>query len=127
MATKGKRVPVIPESQQNILAQFYVAFGQGAGTMRVHRGTVAALRERYRRNLADWEKRWDDIGAQMLERVRAIGRLAAHRATSGAHTAIRPEHFDSSANEVERTSASTECPPPPPMAPTVRKGKVKTK
>lgn len=92
-----------------ILAQFFVAFGEGAGPVRVPRGTVKALGDRYRTKVAEWANDWDTEGVQFLERVRAIGRLAALRATMKGQTTILPADFLYAARSVESTSSTPHC------------------
>jgi hypothetical protein len=95
-----------------ILGQVCVAFGQGTGAMRVAREAVAALGERYGAVLTDEVVRqWDAVAVQVLERMRAIGRLAAHLATAAARTAIGREDVLRAALAVEVESDTDLCPP----------------
>lgn len=95
-----------------LLGQACVAFGQGTGAMRVSRQAVAALRERYGAVLtAEVVRQWDTVAVQALERLRAVGRLAAHLATAAARTAIAREDFLRAALAVEEESDTPLCPP----------------
>ncbi|HEV7515970.1 MAG TPA: hypothetical protein VGR07_06695, partial [Thermoanaerobaculia bacterium] len=95
-----------------ILGQACVAFGQGTGALRVSREAVAALRERYGAVLtAEVVQQWDGVAVQVLERLRAIGRLAAHLATSAGRTAIGRDDVLRAALAVEVESDTDLCPP----------------
>ena len=95
-----------------ILGQVCLAFGQGTGALRVSQEAVAALRERYGAVLtAEVVKKWDGVAVQVLERMRAIGRLAAHLATAAARTAIGREDLLRAALAVEVESDTDLCPP----------------
>jgi hypothetical protein len=95
-----------------LLGQACIAFGQGTGTLRVTREAVAALRERYDAMVTeDLVERWDTVAVQVLERVRATGRLAAHLATGAARTAILAEDVKRAAVAVEEESGTEFCPP----------------
>ncbi len=98
---------------EDILGQFYIAFGQGLGSLRVSRRTAAALRERYLMviNSVILEE-WDSIGSEVLERVRAVGRMAAIRAATVGRTYVVPEDFIESSRAVERESETPVCLPP---------------
>jgi hypothetical protein len=90
--------------------------GQGTGPVRVPRATIAAFRERY------WEwivspqfsppviDQWDREGAEILERVREIGRLAALKATQDARIEVSTNDFIESATAVEAKSMTLICP-----------------
>jgi hypothetical protein len=100
--------------QETILAQVYQAFGQGTGFVRVSRKAVAALGRRYRVLITDAVSRdWDHQGAQVLERIRAIGRMAAQLTISRGATAIGPEECVQAAVAVEKASATPICPQHP--------------
>ncbi len=78
----------------------------------VSREAVAALRERYGAVLSDEVARqWEAVAVQILERMRAIGRLAAHLATRSARTAIHPDDVLAAAFRVETESDTEFCPP----------------
>jgi len=94
------------------LGQMYVAFGHGAGSMRVSREAVRALRGRYRGILErEAEKHWEQEAVEVLERLRAVGRLAAQKAAERGDTIIRVDDFTRAAQSVEVTSQTEYCPP----------------
>jgi len=95
-----------------ILAQMCAAFGQGTGGYRIHRDALATLIERYTPILPELQKTWDEGGVQTLERLRAVGRTAAHLATVAGHTAIDSAHVTKAARMVEKTSNTPICPSP---------------
>jgi hypothetical protein len=51
----------------------------------------------------------------VLDRIRAIGSLAALRATTSGATAISPQDVYDSASVVQETSDTEFCPPRPPI------------
>ena len=95
----------------DIVGQMLVAFGHGIGSVRVPRDTVRALTERYRptleKGLAD---QWDDDGVQVLERVRATGRLAAQNSVVRGDTKVTQDDFATAAMKVEAESKTPWCP-----------------
>jgi hypothetical protein len=100
-------------TQEGIMAQIWVAFGQGTGATRTSQKAVMTLKERY---FAQIEKtgiaeEWGEQGVQVLERLRAIGRVAALLATQRASTAISEEDVISAMSAVERESLTSLCPP----------------
>jgi hypothetical protein len=104
-----------PYTRQGILDQILVAFGQGTGAVRVARKAAAALRDRYEPYV---DERilgmWGEVAVQVLERIRAMGRLAALRATEGASTVITRTLVTAAIDNVEKISLTILCPPPPP-------------
>lgn len=98
----------------DILGQFYIAFGHGVGSLRVSRAAAARLRDIYRPVIErDLASRWDEdeFAGQVLERVRAVGRRAAHEATLRADTSVSDDDVSSSALAVSETSKTPWCPP----------------
>lgn len=95
--------------QDDIMGQIFIAFGQGAGTMRVSRKTCAELRGRYFRKINEAIPQWDAQGAQALERIRALGRMMAAEATASGLSAIthEGEAFKKCAEQVEKASGAT--------------------
>ncbi|HKH45917.1 MAG TPA: hypothetical protein VKM72_14745 [Thermoanaerobaculia bacterium] len=102
-------------TRQGILDQILVAFGQGTGALRVAGQAAAALRDRYE-PYVDGRilEIWREVGVQVLERLRAMGRLAALRAVEGASTVITRPMVATAIESVEKTSLTDLCPPPPP-------------
>jgi hypothetical protein len=94
---------------EEIMGQIYIAFGQGAGSMRVSRKTCAELRKRYYPKIAKALDHWDREGAQALERVRALGRMIAAEATAKGLSAIihSGTEFERCATAVEKSSGET--------------------
>jgi len=118
---RARGVPIAMEAaiplEEVVLGQICVAFGQGTGAVRVSREAVAALRERYGPLLtADILRQWEMLAVQVLERMRAIGRLAAHHATRRAQVALGGEDVLRAAPTVEAASATPLCPPQVPLA-----------
>ena len=85
----------------SILGQFYVAFGQGAGTMRVQRTAIAAMRRRYLVNIETAPGPWEAVAANVLGLLAQVGRLAALTATQAGRTAISEADFKAAARLVE--------------------------
>jgi hypothetical protein len=105
-------------TQEGIMAQIMVAFGQGTGATRVSQEAALQLRTIYYGAITDEVLRiWGTEAVQMLERVRAVGKLAAHRAMIAGGTTIGVEHLRGSAREVGRGSCSPFCPPVPESMP----------
>lgn len=101
-------------TRQGILDQILVAFGQGTGAVRVAGEAAAALRDRYEpyvdSRILDI---WGEVAVQVLERVRAMGRLAALRAVEGASTVITRPMVATAIENVEKVSLTPLCPPAP--------------
>jgi hypothetical protein len=87
---------------ENILGQFLFAFGQGAGTMRVQRATIAAFRARYYDAIQRAPGDWKSVSANVLGFVAQVGRLAAHFATEAGRTAIAEADFMRARQIVEK-------------------------
>ena len=51
---------------EQILGQFFVAFGQGTGSVRVARETVAAIRDQYIGMIEKYSSSWEDDAVQVL-------------------------------------------------------------
>jgi hypothetical protein len=78
---------------EDILGQFCFALGQGAGTMRIQRDAINALRERYRDAVAAAIDRWPVMAPNILSFVTQVGRVAALQATQAGRTAISAADF----------------------------------
>lgn len=83
----------IESDTEDILGQFCFALGQGAGSMRIQRDAIHALRERYRRPVAAAIDRWPGMAPNILSFVAQVGRVAALRATQHGGTAISAMDF----------------------------------
>jgi hypothetical protein len=101
-----------PYTQQGIMAQIWVAFGQGSGMTRASQNAVLALEARYSGRI-DQEvlDGWGTEAVQVLERIRAIGRVAALSATQRGDTAISEADVTAAISSVERESDTSWCPP----------------
>ena len=103
-----------PYTQEGIMSQIFVAFGQGTGAIRVSQDAAVTLRTLYYVAItANVIAQWDACAAQVLERIRAIGRLAALTATQRGDTTIVPTDVETSAALVQKTSMTDFCPPIP--------------
>lgn len=102
-------------SQEGIMAQIWIAFGQGAGAIRVSQDAALELRRWYYDAITQQvvDQQWETEAVQVLDRIRAIGSLAALKATSSGATAITPKEVYESASAVQATSLTPMCPPPP--------------
>jgi hypothetical protein len=101
-------------TQEGIMAQIMVAFGQGTGPTRVSEQAALELRTIYFGAITDEVTGiWETEAVQMLERMRAIGKLAAQRAVTAGATAIDVEDVQTSAKTVREASGSRFCPPFP--------------
>jgi hypothetical protein len=103
-------------TKDGIMAQIYVAFGQGAGAIRVSQDAALELHRWYYNAITPEivDQKWETHGFQVLDRVRMIGTLAALKATTVGATVINPLNVYDSAVQVQETSDTDLCPPPPP-------------
>jgi hypothetical protein len=102
-------------TQEGIMAQIWVAFGQGAGAIRVSQDAALELRRWYFNAITPQvvDQKWETEAVQVLDRIRAIGSLAAQKATSIGATTITPKDVYDSATAVQEASSTPMCPPPP--------------
>jgi hypothetical protein len=101
-------------TKDGIMGQIWVAFGQGTGCIRVAQEAAWELHQLYYDAInAIAIAQWGTEGNQVLERIRAIGRLAALKATQAASTAITAEQVHEAALLVEQFSDTSLCPPRP--------------
>jgi hypothetical protein len=105
-------------TKDGIMAQILVAFGQGTGTVRVSHDAAVELHSRYFDKITtDVINNWDREGVQVLERIRAIGRLMAHDTIqTGATAILGAGAVNTAAPTVELKSQTTLCGGPPPVA-----------
>ena len=89
------------EERENILGQFIYAFGQGAGSIRVSRGAIAALRRRYAAPVQSSMSSWDTTAAYVLPLLGQVGRLAALLATQAGRPFIAEADFTLARRQVE--------------------------
>lgn len=102
-------------SKDGIMAQVYMAFGQGTGEIRVSQDVCDALKARYYDKItSELIENWDKEAVQVLERIRAIGRLMATEAKIAGSTHIRGEDaLHAAAKKVEVGSDTMICRDPP--------------
>jgi hypothetical protein len=95
-----------------ILAQIFIAFGQGAGTMIVSREAIRAGTRDYVRLVGAHLDRWDEIEFQTIEYARGLGRVAAHLAVGEAQHVILERHYRAASERFGATapSAAYDCP-----------------
>lgn len=103
-------------TQEGIMAQIWIAFGQGAGPIRVSQEAAMELHRWYYNAITPdvVNLHWESDALQVLDRIRAIGSLAAMKATSVGSTAISPQNVYDSAAQVQDTSSTPLCPDKPP-------------
>lgn len=101
MSAPVNQAVVTSENPEDILGQFYFAFGQGAGSMRVQRAAISALRTRYYPAIQRAPGPWSDAAQSVLSLVAQVGRLAALLATQAGRTAIGDADFTAARIAVE--------------------------
>lgn len=92
---------VCGENAEDILGQFYCAFGQGAGSIRIARSAIAAFRRRYFDPIKSAPGPWKAVAPNVLSFVAQVGRLAALFATQAGRTAINSADFARARQMVE--------------------------
>jgi hypothetical protein len=102
-------------TQEGIMAQIFIAFGQGTGATRVSQDAAVSLRTIYFDAITPVvvNVRWATDAVQALERVRAVGKLAAFLALQRGDTVISVADVLSAAETVRITSDTDLCPPRP--------------
>jgi len=85
---------------EQILAQVFIAFGQGAGTMTVAHDAIDAARQEYADGIAASAPRWNEIALPTLEYARAIGRVAAYLAVKDGRNVISKGDWIEAAKQV---------------------------
>jgi hypothetical protein len=98
-------------TQEGIMAQIWVAFGQGTGPTRASQEAVLALRMRYFDKIEEHRHEWGPNAVQVLERIRTIGKVAELQATKRAGTTISVDDVNEAIEAVERESDTSWCPP----------------
>jgi hypothetical protein len=103
-------------TQDGIMAQIWVAFGQGTGTIRVSQEAALELRRWYFDAITPEivAGTWDTAALQVLDRIRVIGSLAALKAVSAGAVAISSRNVYDAAATVQESSGTPLCPPEPP-------------
>ncbi len=101
-------------TREGILAQVFVALGQGTGALRISHSACLALAERYAPRLDDAVLAgWETKAVQVLERLRAIGRTAAAQASVAGENVLSAGRLTDAARRVESLSMTELCPPDP--------------
>jgi hypothetical protein len=102
-------------TQEGIMAQILVAFGQGTSATRVSQDAAVSLRTIYFDAITPIvvSVRWATDAVQALERVRAVGKLAAFLALQRGDTVVSVADVQSAAATVRVTSDTDLCPPRP--------------
>ena len=98
-------------TDEGVMAQIWVAFGQGTGMTRVAQKAALTLQARYSPEIAGHLEEWGTEAVQVLERIRAIGKLAALKATERGSTIVTEEDVKTAMATVERESDTSWCPP----------------
>ncbi|HWM94713.1 MAG TPA: hypothetical protein VN493_28425 [Thermoanaerobaculia bacterium] len=105
-------------TRDGIMAQVYVAFGQGTGAIRVSQAAALELHRWYYNAITDpVVLSWGTCGVQVLDRIRAIGSLAALMAIQEGSPTITPLQVWEAAKTVQAKSDTPICPPVPPPPP----------
>jgi hypothetical protein len=99
------------DKREAVMAQIYVAFGQGTGEIRVAREACLAIRAQVVSQLDTMMVNWDSEAVQILERVRVVGRAARQRAVTRYDTVVLAEDVNFVAPQVRSVSATPFCPP----------------
>jgi hypothetical protein len=102
-------------TQEGIMSQILVAFGQGTGAIRVSQEAALELRRWYFDAITPQivNHEWATKALQVLDRIRAIGTLAALKAILVGAVAVSQLDVYDSALTVQLTSDTELCPPPP--------------
>lgn len=104
-------------TKDGIMAQLWVAFGQGTGAIRVSQDAAMELRRWYYGGITDnVVANWGTWSLQVLDRIRAIGSLAALKAIGQGSPTVSVMMVYESALTVQQKSDTPICPdvPPPP-------------
>lgn len=104
-------------TREGIMAQVYVAFGQGTGAIRVSQEAALELHRWYYNAITDdVVENWGSWALQVLDRIRAIGSLAALTAIQQGSPTITVTLVFNAAVQVQLTSETPICPsvPSPP-------------
>lgn len=105
-------------TKEGIMAQVWVAFGQGAGAIRVSQNAALELHRWYWDAITeDVVENWGTWSLQVLDRIRAIGSLAALKAIQQGSPTVNALMVYEAAVTVQQMSDTPICPviPPPPI------------
>ncbi len=78
---------------QIVLAQLIVAFGQGAGTLFVSEAAAGTALAHFIPVVPKLVAQWDEVGHQVLEYARTIGRTTGHLAAGRGCGTISEDDF----------------------------------
>jgi hypothetical protein len=102
-------------TKDGIMAQLWVVFGQGTGAIRVSQDAVLELRRWYYDAITeDVVANWGSWCLQVLDRIRAIGSLAALKAIQQGSPTVSAMMVYEAALTVQERSDTPICPPVPP-------------
>jgi len=105
----------MPYSRDGIMAQILVSLGQGTGAIRIQQEACLEIKGRYYERITqEVIDLWETEGTQVLERIRAVGRLAAAQTVGSGDTAIQAVTVRLAAQQVERSSSTIWCTSIPP-------------
>ncbi len=97
-------------TRDGVMAQVYVAFGQGTGPVRVSQDVCSELHRLYYARITDAVLAgWDTSAVQVLERFRALGRMMAGNTGAAGKTTIVGADVEAAASMVEKHSSSELC------------------
>ncbi len=101
-------------TKDGIIAQVYIAFGQGTGSVRVSHEAALRVGECYsdifEANKDDILATWETQGVQALERVRAVGRAAASLINAQGRTVIEAKDLEKALNTSAEYQHTNWCP-----------------
>lgn len=103
-----------PAAKRDVLFQGLVAFGQGTGCLRVSRRAIRTFVNHYRPMIdrGPAVEVWEQEAREALERLRAIGRLAASRASTAGRITVDRQDVREAIDTVEDVSQTILCRPP---------------
>ena len=97
-------------TREGIMMQVCVAFGQGTGEIRVSQEACTALYDRYSKMITDEVLAdWGTDAVQVLERIRALGRMVAVQTQIDGQTVVSVERVSAAAAQVELNSDTYIC------------------
>lgn len=101
-------------TKEGVMAQVWIAFGQGTGAIRVSQDAALELRRWYYDAITDAVvESWGEWSLQVLDRIRAIGSLAALKAIQSGSPTINVLMVYEAALTVQEMSDTPICPEVP--------------
>lgn len=102
-------------TRDGIMAQIWIAFGQGTGALRVSQEAALELHRWYYDAITnEIVESWESWALQVLDRIRAIGSLSALSAIQQGSPTISATIVFEAAVQVQLRSDTPLCPPVPP-------------